>query len=242
MQEGAKRLDAILRLAYDFITCGKNLKEVDAFIHDQILVHEGKPSFLGYHGYPASSCLSLNDVVVHGIPNKYVLKDGDVLGVDIGLLFDGYHTDAAFTKGIGELTDQQTQLLQVTQKALRLGVEAAVAGNTTQDIGRAVADYVTGQGDYGIIRELTGHGVGSNLQEAPEVPNYITPEKVDLVNGMTLAIEPMISLGGWRVTIDHDDWTVRTADRSLAAHFETTIVIQENDPLVLVPFPLSSTI
>lgn len=238
MTEGGKRLSTILAQTRAHIKAGQKLEEIDTYIGDIIKQHEAKPSFLGYKGYPANSCLSVNDVIVHGIPGEHILVDGDLLSIDIGINYKGYHTDAAFTIVIGVPSAEQTKLMTVTQRALRVGIDAAVAGNTVSDIGKAIEAYVKEQGEFGIIRDLTGHGIGKNLQEAPEIPNYTTKSKMGLINGMTIAIEPMITLGTWDITIDKDNWTIRSKDRSLAAHFETTIVIQDNDPKVLVNYPL----
>lgn len=238
MRESGKRLNDVLSAVNEFITAGKSLREIDAFAHNLIIKSGATPSFLGYLDYPASTCLSVNDAVVHGIPTDYILKDGDVIGVDIGVLYEGYHTDAAFTKGIGTITPEARKLLQVTQESLGIALEAAIAGNTVGDIGQAIEQYVKSQGKFGIVRDLSGHGVGKNLQEAPEILNYATKDPTPLINGMTLAIEPMINLGDWRVVVDSDDWTVRSRDGMASAHFETTIIINDNDPEVLVDFPL----
>ncbi|HEY1074102.1 MAG TPA: type I methionyl aminopeptidase [Patescibacteria group bacterium] len=238
MRESGKRLNAVLKAVNDFITVGKSLQEIDAYAYDLIIKSGAKPSFLGYLDYPASTCLSVNDAVVHGIPDDYILKEGDLIGVDIGVCYEGYHTDAAFTKGIGAISKEAKKLLQVTQEALGIALEATIAGNTVGDIGSAVEAYVKSQGKYGIVRDLSGHGVGKNLQESPEILNYAAKNPTPLVNGMTLAIEPMINLGDWRVVVDDDDWTVRTRDGMMSAHFETTVIVQDNDPEVLVDFPL----
>jgi methionyl aminopeptidase len=239
MQDGGKILNHVLQDAYAFITAGQSLMAIDAYIYKQILTHHAKPSFLGFKNYPASACLSVNEAVVHGIPNDYILVEGDIIGVDVGIFWEGYHTDAAFTKGIGSLTKDKAALIAVTQASLREGIDAALAGNTVGDIGTSIETYVKSQGKYGIIRDLSGHGVGASLQEAPEVVNYATKDKTPLINNMTLALEPMISLGDWHVTLASDEWTVLTQDKSPAAHFETTIVISDNDPLILIPFPLT---
>lgn len=238
MRQSGRILDAVHRAAYDFAQAGRSLHDIDTFIHAKILEHGGTPSFLHYRGFPASSCLSVNDAVVHGIPTDYVLEEGDILGIDIGVCYDGYHTDAAITKAIGRVPTETMKLLSVTQEALRAGIEAAKAGNTVADIGEAVQGYVESQGKYGIVRELAGHGVGRKLQESPEILNVRNSNNTVLVNGMTLAIEPMITTGHWRVEIAEDRWTVLTQDMSLAAQFETTVVIRDNDPEILVPFPL----
>lgn len=239
MRECGKILNAVHEATFTFIRPGKSLKEIDAFIQKEIETRGAKPSFLGYHGFPASSCLSLNDVVVHGIPTDYVLKDSDVLGVDIGVYYDNYHTDSAFTKAFKPVKPDVAELLAVTQGALEEGISAAIAGNTVGDISMAIEAYILSHNDYGIIRDLCGHGIGQKLQDVPEIPNYAHSDNSPLINGMTIAIEPMVSLGTWKVTLDADEWTVRTKDNSIAAHFETTIVIHDNDPEILVPFPLS---
>ncbi len=239
MREGGKILNAVHEATFAFIRPGKSLKEIDAFIRQEIESHGAAPSFLGYHGFPASSCLSLNDVVVHGIPNDYVLKDSDVLGVDIGVLHEGYHTDSAFTKAFAPVKPEVAELLAVTQGALEEGIGAAIAGNTVGDISMAIEAYILSHDDYGIIRDLCGHGIGQKLQDTPEIPNYAHSDNSPLINGMTLAIEPMVSLGTWKVTVDADEWTVRTKDNSISAHFETTIAIRDNDPEILVQFPLT---
>lgn len=238
MRQGGAILNDILKATYTYVKPGQTLREIDKFIHHLIIQAGAKPSFFGYHGFPASACLSVNSAVVHGIPNDYVLKDGDLLGVDVGVLFEGYHTDSAFTMPIGSVTPEAAKLLAVTQESLKVALEAAVAGNMVQDIGIAIENYVKSQGKYGIIRDLSGHGIGQKLQEAPEILNFKTKNTTPLINGMTLAIEPMISLGTHQVEIDSDNWTVRTKDNSATAHFESTIVIHENDPIVLVPFAL----
>lgn len=240
MREGGKRLNEVLQYADSLIRPGMTLREIDEKLHTVIKQHGGTPSFLGYLNYPAATCLSLNDAVVHGIPDETVLKTGDVLGIDIGMFYDGYHTDAAFTKPLGKIHHEALQLLAVTQESLRIGIEAASSGNLVSSIGEAIENYIREQSrPYGIIRDLSGHGIGQKLQESPEILNHRNKNTTMLTNGLTIAIEPMITLGGWHVFIDaHDDWTVRTEDGSLAAHFETTIVIHDNDPEVLVSFPL----
>jgi methionyl aminopeptidase len=242
MREGGKILDNVLQSVNDFVAPGKTLKEIDAFIHKLIIEAGGNPSFLGFNGYPAASCLSPNDVVVHGIPNAYIVKEGDIIGIDVGVEWEGYHTDAAFAKPIGSISNEAQKLLRTTQEALKHAVEVAIAGNQVQDIGAAVEDFVRSQGDFGIIRDLTGHGIGRNLQESPNVPNYRTKDTTALVDNMTLALEPMLTLGDWRVTLDDDGWTIRTKDGSLSAQFETTVIIRENDPEILVPFPLGFSV
>ncbi len=242
MREGGKRLNEILEQMFEFIQVGQSLIEIDQAIANKIKTLGGEPSFLGFHDYPASSCLSVNQAVVHGIPTHYRLQAGDVLGIDIGFKYENYHTDAAFTVLLGQGAPEKEKLLAVTQESLKIGLEAAVAGNQVKDIGSSIETYVSSQGKYGIIRDLAGHGVGAGLQEIPEILNYHNRNTAELINGMTIAIEPMISLGDWHVELEDDSWTVVTRDSSPAAHFETTLIIRDNDPEVLVPFPLSSAL
>lgn len=241
MRQGGQILNRVLQLTQKFVQPGKTLKEIDAYIHDEIIKNRATPAFLGYHGFPASSCLSVNSAVVHGIPNDYSLSEGDILGIDVGVKYKGYYTDAAFTMPIGKISKSARQLLHVTQQALHIGLEQAIAGNEVSAIGTAIESYVRSQGSYGIIRDLAGHGVGQKLQELPEVLNYRNRNATPLVSGMTLAIEPMISTGSFEVVIEQDGWTVTTKDDSLAAQFETTCIIQDERPEILVPFPLIVT-
>ncbi len=240
MRASGKILNTVLAAASRCIAPNLKLTDLDAEIDRLIRQAHARPSFLGYKNYPASSCLSVNSVVVHGIPDDYRLLQGDIVGVDVGVLFDGYHTDAAFTQGVGAITSDATRLLKVTQAALAVALEAAIAGNKVRDIGDTIEAYVRQQGEYGIIRDLSGHGVGQNLWEQPSIPNYVNSMSAELINGLTLAIEPMISLGDWRVAIDPDGWTIRTRDGSLAAQFETTIIIDDNSPEILVDWPLQN--
>ncbi len=242
MREGGAILQSVHQAVAQFLRTGQTLQEIDHFIHETITKSGARPAFLGFHGYPAASCLCLNDVVVHGIPDQTVLQDGDILGVDIGIRYDDYYTDAAFTYGIGTLPAATKQLLATTQEALKVAIETAVAGNTVGDIGYAIEAYVKSQGKFGIVRDLAGHGVGRELQEAPQILNYANRDTTPLVNGMTLAIEPMITLGDWRVTLDSDNWTVRTRDGSCAAQFETTLIVRDADPEVLIPFTVSRNV
>lgn len=242
MRQGGIILDTVLREAVPHVRPGITLKEIDRIIHDAIIRHEATPSFLGYRGYPASSCLSINDVVVHGIPSDYALNSGDVVGIDVGVCYEGYHTDAAVTIPCGRISPEALNVLKATQQALRDGIAASIRGNTVGDIGQAVESSIREQGDYGIVDALSGHGVGQNLQEAPEVMNIATGDPTLLENGITLAIEPMITLGGAEVYFADDGWAVHTRDRSIAAQFESTIVVRDNDPEILVPFPLSISV
>ncbi len=192
------------------------------------------PSFLNYNGYPASICVSVNEEVVHGIPSRHrIIKEGDIVSLDAGVIYKGYHSDAARTHAIGKVSKEAEDLIKVTRECFFEGIKYAKEGNHLFDISRAIGRYASERG-YGVVRDLCGHGVGTALHEAPEIPNYEVPRKgVKLRAGMTLAIEPMINIGGWEVDWLDDDWTVVSRDRTLSAHYENTIVITDSEPRIL---------
>ena len=192
------------------------------------------PSFKNYNGYPASICVSVNDEVVHGIPHKeHFLDEGDIVSLDAGVIYKGYHSDAARTYGIGEIDDDAKKLIEVTRQSFFEGIKFAKAGNHLNDISSAIQAYAESFG-YGVVRDLVGHGIGSHLHEEPEVPNFAQKRKgIKLVPGMTLAVEPMINIGTPNVVWMDDDWTVVTEDWSLSAHYENTILITEGEPEIL---------
>lgn len=192
------------------------------------------PSFKNYNGYPASICVSVNDEVVHGIPSKErILNEGDIVSLDAGVIYKGYHSDAARTHGIGTISDEAKKLIEVTRQSFFEGIKFAKPGNHLNDISKAIQEYVEGF-KYGVVRDLVGHGIGSHLHEDPEVPNFARRRKGILLQpGMTLAIEPMINAGGYEVVWLDDDWTVVTEDGSLSAHYENTILITEDEPEIL---------
>ena len=192
------------------------------------------PSFLNYNGYPASICVSVNDEVVHGIPNKKrILKEGDIVSLDAGVIWKGYHSDAARTHGVGEISKEAQNLIDATRQSFYEGIKMAVSGNHLNDISKAVDSYISSFG-YGIVRDLVGHGVGANLHEDPQIPNFAQRRRgTKLSAGMTLAVEPMINMGGWQVEWLEDDWTVVTKDGSLSAHYENTILITDGEPEIL---------
>lgn len=192
------------------------------------------PSFLNYNGYPASVCVSVNDEVVHGIPsNKRILKEGDIVGLDAGVIYKGYHSDAARTHGIGEIGKEAAKLIEVTRESFFAGIQYAREGNHLFEISAAIGRYAEEHG-YGVVRDLCGHGIGVSLHEAPEIPNYEMGRRgMKLRAGMTLAIEPMINIGDYRVRWLDDDWTVVTRDGSLSAHYENTVLITEDEPKLL---------
>lgn len=207
-------------------------KAAETFIRD----HGAVPGFLGYGGFPYTLCLSVNDVVVHGFPSGYVLKEGDIISVDCGTLMDGFYGDSAYTFPVGEISEENRQLLQVTRDSLFRGIEKAVAGNRIGDVGYAVQHYVEGFG-YSVVREMVGHGIGRNMHEAPEVPNYGIPGRgKKLLPGMVICIEPMVNAGKKDIYLHDNGWAVSTRDRKNSAHFELTVHITEGAPEVLSTF------
>lgn len=192
------------------------------------------PSFKNYNGYPASICVSVNDEVVHGIPSKHrIIREGDIVSLDAGVIYHGYHSDAARTHAVGKVTPEAQQLIDVTRQSFFEGIKYAKAGNHLNDISSAVQAYAESFG-YGVVRDLVGHGIGEHLHEAPEVPNFAQKRKgIRLVSGMTLAIEPMINIGRPDVVWLDDDWTVVTEDGTLSAHYENTILVTEDGPEIL---------
>lgn len=214
------------------VTTNKLDKIAEEFIRD----HGGKPAFKGYNGFPASLCTSMNEHVVHGIPNDKPLVEGDILSVDCGVEMNGYFGDSAYTYAIGEIDSATEQLLEVTKDSLYRGIEAAVAGNRIGDLGYAIQSYAESFG-YGVVRELVGHGVGQSLHESPEVPNYGRRGRgIQLKEGMVIAIEPMINLGRKEVRQESDGWTIRTADKKPSAHFEHTVAVRKGKAEILSSF------
>ena len=225
-----------LQLLRAQIAPGVTTLELDKLAEDHIRARGAAPSFKGYRGYPAATCIQVDDVVVHGIPHETVLEAGQVVGVDLGAYCDGYHGDAAFTTVVGQ-TGEHHELLDATQGALMVGIAQARAGNRLKQISQAVQEYVESRG-YNVVRQLVGHGVGQKMHEPPQIPNFYSPgefEDYELVlrSGMVLAIEPMVNAGTAQVQVDEDGWTVRTADGELSAHFEHTVVVTDSEPLIL---------
>ena len=213
---------------------GMTTKDVDRLGEEVIRSFGCTPSFLNYNGYPASICVSVNEEVVHGIPSdKRILREGDIVSLDAGVIYKGYHSDAARTHAIGEISCEAKKLIQVTEECFFEGIKYAKEGNHLFDISGAIGRYAEARG-YGVVRDLCGHGIGSHLHESPEVPNYEMQRRgVRLRKGMTLAIEPMINIGTWKVDWLDDDWTVVTRDGSLSAHYEHTVLITEDEPVLL---------
>lgn len=202
---------------------------VEKFIRSQGAI----PSFLHYNGYPASACISVNNVVIHGIPGQYKLKNGDIVSVDVGAIYEGYNGDNAATFACGAVSPEAQRLMDTTRESLFEGIKAAVVGNRLGDVGHAVQQYAEDRG-YGVVKQYIGHGIGEDMHEEPDVPNYGRPGRgLRLMPGMTIAIEPMINEGGEKVRTMSDGWTVKTCDGKLSAHFENTIAITENGPVIL---------
>lgn len=234
---GALLYEILCRLK-EAIRPGMSTAELDVYAEQLILKNKAVPSFLDYQGYPASLCTSVNEQVVHGIPaGDVILREGDILSVDCGLVLDGWQADSAFTVGIGEISPEARQLIDVTEECFFKGVRQALSGNHLGDIGHAVQSYAESFG-YGVVRDLTGHGIGRNMHEEPSVPNFGKPgHGTKLRAGMTLAIEPMITLAGYAVEELEDGWTIVTRDGSLCSHYEHTIAVNENGLPELLTYP-----
>lgn len=228
--------DAIAYVAA-MIRPGVSTLELNDKADEYIIEHGAVPNFKNYHGFPYACCISVNDAVVHGFPTKDELKEGDIISIDCGALKKGYHGDSAYTFALGEISDELKQLLRVTKESLYKGIEKAVVGNRIGDIAFAVQDYTEGQRGYGVVRELVGHGLGKELHEDPQVPNYGKRGKgIKLRDGLVIAIEPMINLGSKEVFTDKDGWTIRAADGKPAAHYEHTVCVRKNKADILSSF------
>jgi methionyl aminopeptidase len=216
-----------------YIKEGVKTSFLDKIAEEYIRDNDGVPSFKGYNGFPASLCISVNEVVVHGFPSDYVLKDGDIISVDCGVFHQGFHSDCAYTYPVGEVSPQVLSLLHATKESLYLGIEKAVFGNRIGDIGNAIQKFVEAK-SFTVVRELVGHGLGRNLHEAPEVPNYGKKGSgVLMKDGLVIAIEPMVNLGTRNIVQERDGWTIRTADRKPSAHYEHTVAIFEDRTEIL---------
>ena len=234
MREAGKILGTVLNNLTKEIKPGMSTWHIDKMGEDMIRSFDCVPSFLGYGGYPASICVSINDEVVHGIPSKKrIVKEGDIVSLDAGVIYKGYQSDAARTVGVGQISDEAAQLIEVTRQSFFEGIKFAKAGNHLNDVSKAIGAYAA-KFNYGIVRDLVGHGIGTHLHEDPQIPNF--PQKrrgIKLMPGMTLAIEPMINLGRADVAWEDDEWTVVTMDGSLSAHYENTILITDGEPEIL---------
>ncbi|MGN0517269.1 MAG: type I methionyl aminopeptidase [Acutalibacteraceae bacterium] len=234
MREAGVISQRALKLAGKAVEPGVSTAEIDAIVRKYIEKQGATPSFLGYCDYPASACISVNDVVIHGIPSKKkILKSGDIVSIDIGAFFKGFHGDNAWTFACGDVSKEAQALMDATRESLFEGIKQAVAGARLGDIGSAVQRYTEAR-NYSVVRDFVGHGVGAKLHEEPSVPNFGTPGRgVRLLPGMTIAIEPMINAGTHKVRVLDDGWTTVTADGKLSAHFEHTIAITPDGPVIL---------
>lgn len=230
MAKASRVVAETLEVLKKAVRVGVTTDELDALAEAEILARGAKPAFKGYRNYPKTLCASVNEQVVHGIPSKRKLKEGDIIGLDLGAIVDGFYGDSAVTVMIGEVSDKTAKLVRVTEEALMIGIEQAVVGRRLSDISHAIQHHVEAAG-YSVVTEFVGHGIGRQLHEEPQVPNYGRPgQGPRLQGGMVLAIEPMVNMGGSAVRVLDDRWTAVTADGSLSAHFEHTIAIQESGP------------
>ena len=222
-----------LNMLAEYVKPGTSILELDTKAEKFIRKNGARPAFKGYMGFPATLCISVDDEVVHGIPNDRLLEEGQIVGIDCGAEKDGYFGDHAKTFSVGKIPKEKQKLMEVTHKSLMMGIEVAIPGNYVSDIGHAIQTYVEGFG-YSVVRELVGHGIGTELHEEPQIPNYGQPKQgYRLREGMCIAIEPMINLGHKEVKTDPDGWTIRTVDGQASAHFEHTIAITSNGPKIL---------
>ena len=233
MRQACRITAAARALAGEMVRPGVSTKQIDKVVHDYIVGQGAKPSFLGYNGFPASTCISVNNAVVHGIPGDYILRDGDIVTVDVGAEFKGFHGDCADTFPCGTVSAEAEKLIRVTRRSFYEGMRYATRGHRVSDISHAIQTYVESNG-FSVVRSFVGHGVGAQLHEEPEVPNYGTAgHGPRLLPGMTLAVEPMVNAGTWEVRVLRDGWTAVTADGKLSAQYENTICITDGEPEIL---------
>ena len=233
MRRSGAILAEVHALLANAVRPGISTDELDRLAHDQIVAQGATPSFLGHQGFPKSICTSVDSEVVHGIPSRERLADGQIVSIDVGVFLEGYHTDGAFTLVVGVVADEVRDLIRVTEEAFEVGGAKAIAGNRVGDISAAIQAHAEIFG-YGIVRDLTGHGVGRQLWEDPQIPNYGSAGTGPLLRaGMTIAIEPMLTLGGEETFVDPDGWTIATVDGSYAAHYEHTLLITNGEPEIL---------
>ena len=233
MRKACKITAAARALAGEMVRPGVTTREIDKAVHDFIVSQGAKPSFLGYGGFPGSTCISVNSTVIHGIPGSYVLQDGDIVSVDVGAYYKGFHGDCAATYPCGTISAEAQKLIQVTKDSFYEGIRYATRGHRVSDISHAIQTYVESNG-FSVVRSFVGHGVGAQLHEEPEVPNYGTAgHGPRLLPGMTLAVEPMVNAGTWEVRVLRDGWTAVTADGKLSAQYENTVCITDGEPEIL---------
>ena len=238
MRRAGKITAAARALAGEMVKPGVTTREIDKAVHHFIKSQGAEPSFLNYNGYPASVCISVNDEIIHGIPGNRVLQEGDIVSVDVGAYIGGFHGDCAATYACGKISDEAQRLIDVTRQSFFEGIKNAREGCRISDIGHAVQEYVEANG-FSVVREYVGHGVGRNMHESPEVPNYgASGHGPKLLRGMTIAVEPMVNMGAAAIRQMPDGWTVKTADGKYAAHYENTLLITSGEPeLLTVPAP-----
>ncbi len=233
MRQACRIAAAARALAGEMVRPGVSTKEIDKAVHDYIVSQGAKPSFLNYHGFPASTCISVNSTVIHGIPGGYVLQDGDIVSVDVGAYYKGFHGDCAATYPCGTVSAEAEKLIAVTKQSFFDGIRFAKRGHRVSDISHAIQTYVESNG-FSVVRSFVGHGVGAQLHEEPEVPNFGAAGRGPrLLPGMTLAIEPMVNEGVYDVRVLKDGWTTVTADGRLSAHYENTVLITDGEPEIL---------
>jgi methionyl aminopeptidase len=233
MRQAGRIVAEVLQRLKSQVQAGIKTRELDIIAEREVRKLGGIPSFKNYRGYPASVCVSINDEIVHGIPGQKVIKDGDVVSLDFGAIYGGFQGDAAITVGVGKISLAASKLIEATEGSLKEGIKAAKAGARLGDVSNAIQQHAESKG-FSVVREYTGHGIGRNMHEDPLVPNYgLVGTGLLLKRGMTLALEPMLNIGGWQTKVDEDDWTVRTMDGSLSAHFEHTIAVTDNVAEVL---------
>ena len=233
MRQAGRMVAAVLEILSRQVKPGMKTEELDIIAAREAEKLGARPSFKGYHGFPANLCVSVNDEIVHGIPGQRVLREGDIVSLDFGAIFNGFQGDAAVTVAGGEVSPVARRLVEAAEGALAAGIAAACAGAALGDVSAAIQNYVESTG-YSVVREYTGHGIGREMHEEPQIPNFGLPGTGPaLKKGMTLALEPMLNAGGWRTRVGDDRWTVLTADGSLSSHFEHTIAITDAEPEVL---------
>ena len=233
MRQACKITAAARALAGEMVRPGVSTKAIDQAVYDYIVAQGAKPSFLNYNGFPASACISVNSTVIHGIPDGTILKEGDIVSVDVGAYYKGFHGDCAATFACGAISTDAQRLIDVTEQSFYEGIQLAKKGKRVQDISHAIQTYVESNG-FSVVRSFVGHGVGRKLHEEPEVPNFGAPGRGPrLLPGMTLAVEPMVNVGTHEVRILKDGWTVLTADGKLSAHYENTVLITDGEPEIL---------
>ena len=233
LKKGGKICSDFLKSVKKLLRPGVSTIELDDFAYKFITQRGAQPAFKGYKGYPATICVSINDEVVHGIPSQRVIKDGDLVSIDMGIKYNGFYLDCAYTYPVGNVSKRIKHFLKVTLKSLYIGIRKACTGNYVGDISSSIQNFIEKHG-FSVIRDFAGHGIGKNLHEEPQVPNFGNPrEGMCLEEGLLLAIEPMASMGDWRVKILEDGWTVKTQDGSLSSHFEHTVMVSKRGGVIL---------